>query len=231
VTCDLAGSSGFARKHAQGGLEIAQRHHSDVDRCDLAVLIDESFARLRSKLQADVLANEHDLPDLVDFLASTGCRIGEAMAVRASRLDLDSDTPVVRADSTAIRVQNRSLIQEYPKSASGIRSIPLSPFMVRALRDRLVSGRAAPLAGDPLIFPSPLGRLRDASNTTSALKVALSRAGDEFARITSRSFRKYVLTELDGKGFSPRQVSDVAGHAQVSMTQDVYLTADERMRG
>nr|WP_243851578.1 tyrosine-type recombinase/integrase [Modestobacter marinus] len=41
--------------------------------------------------------------------------------------------------------------------------------------------------------------------------------------VTSRTFRKTVATRLDEAGFTPRQVADQLGHANPSMTLDVYF--------
>ena len=38
-----------------------------------------------------------------------------------------------------------------------------------------------------------------------------------------RTFRKTVATRLDEAGFTPRQVADQLGHANPSMTLDVYF--------
>ena len=41
--------------------------------------------------------------------------------------------------------------------------------------------------------------------------------------VTSHTFRKTVATRLDDAGFTPRQVADQLGHANPSMTLDVYF--------
>ncbi|MGY1844433.1 tyrosine-type recombinase/integrase [Modestobacter sp. SYSU DS0875] len=41
--------------------------------------------------------------------------------------------------------------------------------------------------------------------------------------VTSHNFRKTVATRLDEAGFTPRQVADQLGHANPSMTLDVYF--------
>ena len=41
--------------------------------------------------------------------------------------------------------------------------------------------------------------------------------------VTSHTFRKTVATRLDEAGFTPRQVADQLGHANPSMTLDVYF--------
>src|SRR5205085_4379750 len=77
--------------------------------------------------------------------------------------------------------------------------------------------------GAELLFPSPLKRLRDRSNTSARLREALDRAGPKFRGFSSHAFRKAVMTLLDESGVSARQAADQAGHAKVSMTQDVYF--------
>jgi len=41
--------------------------------------------------------------------------------------------------------------------------------------------------------------------------------------VTSHTFRKTVATRLDEAGFTARQVADQLGHANPSMTLDVYF--------
>jgi integrase len=42
--------------------------------------------------------------------------------------------------------------------------------------------------------------------------------------VTTHSFRKTVATLIDEEGLSARIGADQLGHAQVSMTQNVYMT-------
>ena len=72
-----------------------------------------------------------------------------------------------------------------------------------------------------MVFPSPQGRLRDPSNTSSDLRTALDRAG--FPWVTSHTFRKTMATRLDDAGLSGRQIADHLGPTRPSLTQDVYL--------
>jgi integrase len=72
-----------------------------------------------------------------------------------------------------------------------------------------------------VVFPSPMGHLRDPSNTTADLRRALDRANFEW--VTSHTFRKSAATWMDEAGMSARQIADHLGHAQPSVTQDVYM--------
>ncbi len=71
------------------------------------------------------------------------------------------------------------------------------------------------------MFPAPLGGWRDPSNTQADLRAAFSTAG--FDHITSHVIRKTTATMLDHAGLSARAIADQLGHANPSLTQDVYL--------
>jgi len=71
------------------------------DQADLDLLILADFVSDRPAsgwtlpsrlLQADERAVRRDLPDQVFFMLATGCRIGEALAVLWSEVDLESGT-------------------------------------------------------------------------------------------------------------------------------------------
>jgi len=90
------------------------------------------------------------------------------------------------------------------------------------LRDR--AARLAPTdidwSGRP-VFPAPLGGWRDPSNTQADLRDAFTAAG--FDWVTSHVFRKTVATLMDQAGLSSRAAADQLGHANTSMTTDVYF--------
>lgn len=88
------------------------------------------------------------------------------------------------------------------------------------MRDR-AEPRAEPRASNDHVFPAPKGGLRDPSNTQADLKDSL-----EWCRlpwVTSHVFRKTTATLLDGAGLSARAIADQLGHAQPSLTQNVYM--------
>ena len=203
-------------------------------------------------------AAELDLPDLVDWMLATGCRIGEALALRygtngdgKSILDLDARTWEVNA--TVVRVTGAGLsVQPRPKTTAGWRVIALPDFAVRMLEDR--RGKARQEADSAVVFTPPLaGFLRDPSNVSGDLRQLLDSfeceacastgyqldedgsfrteaagrrircTGGPWSWVTSHTFRKTVATRLDEAGLTPRQVADQLGHANPSMTLDVYF--------
>ena len=217
-----------------------------------ALTVDQTV-ELTSLFRSDPRATALDLPDLVDWMLATGCRIGEALALRYGvngdgrpLLDLDAGTWEVNA--TVVRVPGRGLIvQPRPKTAAGWRIVAVPGFAVRMVRAR-------PAAHDGMVFPAPAaGGLRDPNNTSGDLRQLLDSFGCDvcagtgyqleddgsfrlgargqrlrcadgpWSWVTSHTFRKTVATRLDEAGFTPRQVADQLGHANPSMTLDVYF--------
>lgn len=91
----------------------------------------------------------------VQFVAHTGMRIGEAIAVRWSDVDLDARRVYVRRRWFRGRFGP-------PKSAYGVRSIPLSAGMAASLEARR-NGESA-VGADALVWTNRDGRILDPSN-------------------------------------------------------------------
>jgi len=203
-------------------------------------------------------ARELDLPELVDWMLATGCRIGEALALRyglngdgRALLDLDAGTWEVNA--TVVRIVGHGLVvQPRPKTEAGWRVVAVPAFAVDMLRARRAPRKRA--RADQLVFTAPLtGGPRDPNNVSGDLRRLLDsfecgacggtgyRLQDDgsfvlgprrqrlrcdkgpWSWVTSHTFRKSVATRLDEAGFTPRQVADQLGHANPSMTLDVYF--------
>ena len=156
-------------------------------------------------------------------------------------------------NATVVRVPGAGLtVQPRPKTTAGWRIIALPEFAVRMLEDRRASSLRQTDA-EVVFPPPLTGALRDPSNVSGDLRQLLDsfecetcggtgyqldengslRAGAGGRRIrceegpwswvTSHTFRKTVATRLDEAGLSPRQVADQLGHANPSMTLDVYF--------
>lgn len=101
-----------------------------------------------------------DVIDLLEFMLFTGCRIGEASALRWTHVDLKSRT--VTFSATVGHVTGQGLIlQEHGKTDSSSRTVRV-PDEVNAL---LVARQNRWLLSANLVFPSMQGKLRDTSNT------------------------------------------------------------------
>jgi integrase len=174
---------------------------------------------LCDRLRGHQRALDYDLPDLVEFLLGTGARIGEACAARDTVLDLEVGTWEINATITRVKGQG-VVIQERPKTAAGWRVLRLPEFAVAMLQRR--AGELRLRAPSGVVFGSPHKRaLRDPSNTAADLRAVLNDIGYDW--VTSHTFRKTVATRLDDAGMSARVIADQLGHAQPSMTTDVYM--------
>lgn len=170
---------------------------------------------LLTHLNTDDKARRRDLPDLVFFMLATGVRIGEALGVIWSQVDLDAGT--VHVTSTLIRIKGEGLLRKGTKSAAGERTLPLPLSAVALLRRRFMTGARL----DQPVFPDVNGGFRDPANVRRELREA--RGTETLAWITSHTFRKTAATILDEAALSARLVADQLGHSRTSMTQDFYL--------
>lgn len=168
-----------------------------------------------AKLLTHPKAVTWSLPDLTTFMAATGVRIGEALAIGWEEVDFTAGT--VGIEHRMIRVKGKGLVRaERTKREIGDRVLEVPSWCRTMLkRRRLASGGAVP------VFASSLGGWRDPSNTRRVLRELRTDLGYEW--LTSHAYRRGVATILDDGGATARAVADQLGHAQVSMTQNNYL--------
>ena len=210
----------------QGMLQLAIRHDaltvnptrevaviSAPRRAPARALTWEEEEELLGALRTDRPTVQLDLVDLVEFLGGTGCRIGEACALRPGWVDLAGGVVEIAA-----QWGESGSIEERTKTSAGWRVIAAPPNVMALLSRRIDDPE---IASDVALFSSPMGRVRNKSNTTGDLRRAFDRAG--FGWVTSHTFRKTVATRLDAAGQSPRQIADHLGHSRPSMTLDVYV--------
>lgn len=111
------------------------------------------------------------------FLANTGLRIGEALALRWANVDLQAGWFTVEED---LDPGGRS---GDPKTTASIREMPLTEAALAALREHLAAqqeerGRLAEGYADrDLVFPTATGRPNSERNVLRSLKAAARRAG------------------------------------------------------
>ncbi|WP_233200697.1 tyrosine-type recombinase/integrase [Cryobacterium sp. M15] len=72
-----------------------------------------------------------------------------------------------------------------------------------------------------MVVPTMRGNIRDPRNTSRDWRMARDRIG--YPTVTTHSFRKTVVTTLDQSGLSAREIAEYLGHANSSLTQDVYM--------
>ncbi len=175
----------------------------------------DQVAGLLAKVREDERLRALDLPDLIEFIAATGCRVGEACALAWEDVDLEGGIISIRAN--VVRARGIGLVRQgHAKTRAGSRTIQVPATLVdnlKARRDRIPASA--------LVFPTALGNLRDPRNTSRDWANARVRLG--YPEVTTHAFRKTVATGLDKAGLSAREIADYLGHENPSLTQDVYM--------
>ncbi len=166
-------------------------------------------------LDADPDARRKDLPELARFILATGLRLGEALGVCWS--DVDLSRGVLSVKRTVIRVKGRGLMASRLKSRPSYRVLVLPGWAMTMLKARRVRLGAF----DGPVFPDTKGGYRDRNNVGRNFRDV--RVGTDFDWVKPHTYRKTVATLLDSKGATARMIADQLGHSRISMTQDVYM--------
>jgi integrase len=144
-----------------------------------------------------------------ELLAHTGLRIGEAVELRWSDIDFGS-TPTVH-----VRRQFFQGEVGVPKTRHGVRAIPLSTGMARALWQR----QGAPAE---LVFMTMRGtRVQRDNLWRRVLKPAAREAGVEW--VGFHTFRHTCASLLFGAGKNVKQVQEWLGHHDPGFTLRTYV--------
>jgi integrase len=105
-----------------------------------------------------------------------------------------------------------------PKSAAGVRTLPLSDHLIAALKAwKLRSKFARP---DDLVFPNGAGGYTDHHNLVKRQFIPLFAAGKP--RFTWHGLRHFAVSCWIEAGLAPKTVQTLAGHASLQLTMDRY---------
>ena len=167
----------------------------------------------KSELKAILGAADDAFRYAVLFAASTGVRAGEQWALRWGDVDLDVGTLSINR-----RIDCYGDVGP-PKSAAGIRSIPLSSQMLTMLKQRKLAARYSG-QGD-YIFPNKRGNHMGHDNMMKRqYKPTLDRAG--VSGVNWHSLRHYAISTWIEAGLAPKTVQTFAGHSSLQVTMDRY---------
>jgi integrase len=158
-----------------------------------------------------------ELLELSGVLMATGCRIGEALALRWEDIDLDSG--VLRVTGTLITGEDGKLQrQAHPKSDAGERGLTLPRTVLQQLTERRVAAHYS------LVFPSSTGTWRWPANSRRQWRDAI--ADSTYVGKTPKDFRKAVATHLDRKiGIKAAQAQ--LGHGNEDITIQYYVEREK----
>jgi integrase len=190
-------------------LRDKRRAFTKAERMAVLQAADEMVATVRA--EADSRAGERPeramqaVADLIWFLAYTGVRINEARLQRWEDVHLKEARVHVRGTKTTKSDRWLNL----PK-----------PLLKRLKQAAKRTGKAGYVFASQAGVDSPM----DTSNLASKVRAVLDSAGMQWA--TSHAFRRTVNTMLLDAGVPPQRVADQLGHANVTMTLNVYAGRD-----
>jgi integrase len=159
----------------------------------------------------------------VMLAATIGARRGEVLGIQWGNVDLDAGR--VRIVDQVQKVDGK-LVRVPPKTARGVRTVPLLPWVVERLRqhrleqlDRLSEVGGWPTPDTPVCDRGD-GQPIDPSTFTHAAKRITKQAGCEGVRL--HDLRHGVATALAENRNRAELTSKVLGHASVAFTLDRY---------
>lgn len=164
--------------------KMERRLPETPSKADVAAIIKASATDLRSRA-------------LVEFLASTGCRISEALALNVGDID---------AADNAVRVFGKGQKERVVFLNKSARSA-----LVAYLRDRRVTDRK-----DAPLFADRSGKRLERTAAGHAIKGASKLAGFDFS---PHDMRHAFATRMLDAGANIREVQESLGHASVATTQ------------
>ena len=152
--------------------------------------------------------------DVIVFILHTGLRMGEAIALRWDDIDFEKER--VHIDKTVSTVRTEKgykNIETTPKTKNAIRNVPLDETAIGILNN---------LKGEGYVFKSLSGGLISRYNITRTLNSMVSRAGID-KKVGPHDLRHTFASELIRNGADIKTVSQILGHANVSITLNIYV--------
>jgi integrase len=151
---------------------------------------------------------------LAEFLAQTGLRISEALALTKADIDFGS----LRV-SVSRRLYKGKL--DAPKSRHGIRQVPLSAALAQRLWALLATANE-----DALVFARADRRLFDPSAVYRAVRAAGERAGIEWP-VGLHTFRHSCASIMFRRGVPKEAIRKLLGHHSWDFTAGTYVHLDD----
>jgi integrase len=220
---------GYAHRVLGGALRDAER--------DGLVVKNVCKVQKAPKVAETEMTIVRNVPALVDKLRGSnlyvpamlalfaGLRLGEVLALRWNRIDLDGKVIQVREALEATKAHG--IRTKSPKSRAGRRNVTLPDVLVEALREhrkaalelqmKLGAGR---LPDDALLFANLEGNPLQPSNVSSDWGELAERMG--VPEITFHGLRHTHASQLVAAGVDIMTISKRLGHAKPSVTLAIY---------
>jgi len=174
-----------------------------------------------SRLLAEVRGTRYEA--ILTFIAATGVRKGEALALTWRDIDFAGEQIKIRA--TLARIKGE-LVSSSPKTTRSRRTLP----MTAGIADLLKTCRAAQLAEKEhaqglwqeggFVFTTETGTPIEPRNVLRALTTAAKRTG--LTGVSVHTLHHSAATAMLEAGVHLKAVSELLGHSDIRITGDVY---------
>jgi integrase len=166
--------------------------------------------------------------DYLQFVAFTGCRMSEALAIRWQDIDLENGTAQISG-----QLERKTFRRIPTKTASGNREVFLTNELVTVLKARRVKALERGLHGpDQLVFCTKLGTPLSHRNVAREIRRAGDNAGlnpKGMQPISCHDLRHSFVSRLISNGIDPVTVAALAGD-KVETILKVYAHEYDRAR-
>ncbi|MBR3429291.1 MAG: site-specific integrase [Clostridia bacterium] len=158
------------------------------------------------------------------MILNTGLRMGEALALRWSDINIRKNT--LSVTKNLIRVKNRSgkgskyklILQEKPKTEKSKRTIPLNKAALAALEDLKTAPGYKP---DGFVIHTKDGSPILPRSFEQTLELMCAAAG--IRRVGVHALRHTYATRLFEKGVDIKIISELLGHSSTEITYRIYV--------
>ena len=158
-----------------------------------------------------------DLVGVVKFLAGTGMRPSEALALRWEDVDLTTTPATVKVTGIVVEAKGRGLFrQPVTKTINGLRVNQLPKATTDMLMERWM------MRDSDLVFPNRVGGLMSLRNLNRAWREA---RGKELKHVRLKDFRPTVATKIE-RAFGVEAAARHLGHGSTKVTLDHYVEAE-----
>ena len=201
---------------------LTQIHKPPLQSKELAVLSKDEQRKLESVLLTDM--NETKLGIYISLY--TGLRIGEICALSWEDIDIANRTIYVRHTLTRIRVnENGKTVTknsiDTPKTKSSLRCIPICSTLVQVLNDYLPNVTSEYVVSNKAGFVSP---------RTFEYRYKKIMKESKISFINYHGLRHTFATRCIESGVDVKSLSEILGHANVSITLNTYVHSSMELK-
>jgi integrase len=181
-------------------------------------------------------AQGHKLEAMIVLAVLTGMRRGELFALHWEDINFSKGTVHIHRSLSYKNADGNGCFyrEELPKTAAGMRTLPLPDVALEALKAHRVRQREQRLqAGEAwknldLVFCTGIGSYYNQSNHHTVFHKILETAG--LPAIRFHDLRHSAATILLSMGVNPKVIQERLGHANITITLGRYAHVTESMQ-